>query len=157
MESKKDSPGVYIPPPLFYVLIFLTAVLIQKKFSIDNAVFHLQIMKVAGIVLLAVALFFLVTSLKKFFQSKNTLIPIKPAASLQTNGIYNISRNPMYAGLAMMYLGITCFVGNWWNIILFPLLIVIVQAYIITREEQYLTRRFGQVYLDYKTKVRRWL
>jgi protein-S-isoprenylcysteine O-methyltransferase Ste14 len=157
MESKKDSPGVYIPPPLFYVLIFLTAVLIQKKFSIDNAVFHLQIMKVAGIVLLAVALFFLVTSFKKFFQSKNTLIPIKPAASLQTNGIYNISRNPMYAGLAMMYLGITCFVGNWWNIILFPLLIVIVQAYIITREEQYLTRRFGQVYLDYKTKVRRWL
>ena len=157
METKKDSPGVYIPPPLFYVLIFLAAVLVQKKFSIDDAVFHLQTMKLAGIVLLAVALFFLVTSLRKFFQSNNTLVPIKPAASLQTNGIYNTSRNPMYVGLAIMYLGITCFIGNWWNIILFPLLIVIVQAYIITREEQYLTRRFGQAYLDYKTKVRRWL
>jgi protein-S-isoprenylcysteine O-methyltransferase Ste14 len=59
--------------------------------------------------------------------------------------------------LAIVYLAFTCFIGNWWNIILFPVLLLIIQEYIINREEKYLHRRFGQEYLDYKTKVRRWL
>ena len=157
MENKKDSPGVYIPPPLLYVLFFLAAVFIQKKVSINDSLFHLQIIKIAGILLLAIALFFLATSLIKFIQSKNTLILIKPASSLQTNGIYNISRNPMYVGLAIVYLGITCLIGNWWNIILFPLLLLVIQEYIIKKEENYLDRAFGEKYFDYKSKVRRWL
>ncbi len=146
-----------IPPPLFYLLIFLFALFLQKRISINDFVFHLQITRIIGISLLVISLFFLVTSLRKFFQSKNTLILIRPASSLQTKGIYNISRNPMYVGLAIVYLGITCFIGNWWNIILFPILLLIVQEYIINREEKYLNRRFGQDYINYKLKVRRWL
>src|SRR5258706_5535489 len=152
MENKKDSPGVYIPPPLFYVLTFLVAVFVQKKIPIDDSLFHLQITKITGILFLVISLFFLITSLIKFFQSKNTLILIRPASSLQTNGIYGVSRNPMYAGLAIVYLGLTCFIGNWWNIILFPLLVLIIQEYIIKREEKYLKRAFGDEYLEYKQR-----
>src|SRR5258706_7142539 len=157
MENKKDSPGVYIPPPLFYVLTFLVAIFIQKKAPIDDSLFHLQITKIIGILFLVISLFFLVTSLIKFFQSKNTLILIKPASSLQTNGIYSTSRNPMYVGLAIVYLGITCLIGNWWNIILFPLLLLVIKEYVIKKEEKYLERAFGEKYLDYKSRVRRWL
>lgn len=157
MDAKKDSPGVYIPPPLIYILIFLFGLFLQKKISINDFVFHLQTTKIVGISLLVISLFFLITSLQKFFQTKNTLILIKPASSLQTNGIYKLSRNPMYVGLAIIYLGITCFIGNWWNIILFPVLLLIIQEYIINREEQYLNRRFGQEYRNYKSKVKRWL
>jgi protein-S-isoprenylcysteine O-methyltransferase Ste14 len=137
MENKKDSPGVYIPPPLYYVLLLVAAIFVQKRVSIDDSLFHLQITKMAGIFSLVISLFFLITSLRKFFQSKNTLILIKPASSLQTNGIYSISRNPMYVGLAIVYLGINCLIGNWWNIILFPLLLLIVQEYIIKRFVSY--------------------
>lgn len=157
MDNKKDNPGVYIPPPLIYAVVFLAAVFIQKKISIDDSGFHSQMAKIAGVLFLIVSLFFMVTSLRQFFISKNTLIPIKPASSLQTNGIYSITRNPMYVSLALIYLGISCFVGNWWNVILFPFLLLIVQEYIIKREEKYLVRRFGQEYVIYKTKVRRWL
>lgn len=157
MQNKKDNPGVYIPPPLIYVLAFLMAVFIQNKIPIDNLLFHQQLTKIIGVILLIIALFFLVKSLRQFFQSKNTVVTMKPASSLQTNGIYSITRNPMYVGLAVVYLGISCFIGNWWNIILFPLLLLIVQEYIIKREEKYLARRFGQEYVVYKTKVRRWL
>lgn len=157
MENKKDSPGVYIPPPLLYILIFLAAIFLQKKISIDESFFQWQIIKVAGIFMLIVSLFFSITSLRTFFQSKNTLILVKPASSLQTNGIYKISRNPMYLGLTFVYIGLTFLIGNWWNIILFPLLILIIQEYIIKREEKYLERAFAQGYLDYKLKVRRWL
>ena len=113
--------------------------------------------KAIGIILIISALFFLVRSLKQFIQTKNTVILIKPATSLQTTGIYGITRNPMYVGLALVYLGITCLLGNCWNIILFPLPFLIFQEYIIKREEKYLEIEFGQTYIDYKKTVRRWL
>ncbi|HEY6062791.1 MAG TPA: isoprenylcysteine carboxylmethyltransferase family protein [Chitinophagaceae bacterium] len=155
--STSKGPGVFIPPPLFYVLIFIAAIFIQKIIPINDKLFHLPAIKIAGAILLVVALFFLVRSLRQFFLTKNTLILIKPASSLQTNGIYGMTRNPMYAGLAIVYSGITCFLGNWWNIILFPVLIIIVQEYIIKREEKYLQLEFGQGYTDYKRTVRRLL
>jgi protein-S-isoprenylcysteine O-methyltransferase Ste14 len=157
MENKKDSPGVYVPPPLFYVVFFLAAIFLQKVVSIDDSMIHSRAAKVTDIVFLIISLFFLVVSLRKFFQNKNTVILIKPASSLQTNGIYSISRNPMYTGIAILYTGITCLIGNLWNIILFPFLIRIIQEYVIKREEKYLERAFGEKYLDYKSRVRRWL
>ena len=157
MKDGTDNPGVYIPPPLLYVLTFLAAVFMQKKAPINDRLFHQPLTKIMGVILVIIALFFLVRSLRQFFQSKNTLITIRPAASLQTTGIYRITRNPMYVGLAFVYLGVSCFVGSWLNIILFPFLLLLVQEYIIKREESYLVRRFGQEYMVYKTKVRKWL
>jgi protein-S-isoprenylcysteine O-methyltransferase Ste14 len=155
--NNSKGPGVYFPPPLLYVLIFIASVFIQKKIPIADALFQSQAIKIVGIIFLFIALFFLFRSLRQFFQSKNTLILIKPASSLQTTGIYRISRNPMYVGLAILYLGISCFIGNWWNIILLPLLFLIVQEFIIKSEEKYLVLEFGQQYEEYKRKVRRWL
>lgn len=157
MKSKKDSPGVYIPPPLFYVFTFIIAIIIQRKFPIDNSLFQQQWLKISGIVFLVISLFFLVRSLRQFFKTKNTLILIKPATSLQTNGIYGLTRNPMYVSLAIVYLGLSCLIGNWWNFILFPVLLFIVQEYIIKSEERYLEREFKQEFADYKSKVSRWL
>ena len=157
VENKKDSPGVYIPPPLFYVVIFLVALFLQKKFPINAMLFREQGMKILGILFIVIALFFLIRSLRQFIKSKNTLVTMLPASSLQTKGIYQITRNPMYLGLAIVYLGLSCLIGNWWNMILFPFLLLLVQQYIIKREEKYLDRRFGKEYADYKHKVRRWL
>jgi protein-S-isoprenylcysteine O-methyltransferase Ste14 len=155
--NKSKGTGVYIPPPLFYVLIFIAAVLIQKQIPIADALFQTWTLKVVGIFFIIISIFFLARSLRQFIQSKNTVILIKPASSLQNTGIYRISRNPMYLGLAIVYLGITCILGNWWNIILFPLLFLIVQEYIIKQEEKYLELEFGQQYIEYKRTVRRWL
>ena len=157
MKTKQDSPGVYIPPPLIYVLIFIAAIFIQKSIHIDDALFRLKLTRGIGILFLITAFFFLATSLAKFFKTRNTVILIKPASSLQTDGVYAISRNPMYVGLLFVYLGITCFIGNWWNVILIPLLIFIMQAYVIKREEKYLERAFGDKFIKYKKRVRRWL
>jgi protein-S-isoprenylcysteine O-methyltransferase Ste14 len=156
VETSK-GPGVYLPPPLVYIAVFIIAVLCQKELPISNTVFHTQATKFAGTLLIICALYFIISGLRQFIKSKNTLILIKPATSLQKTGIYKISRNPMYCGLAIAYLGITCFVGGWWNIILFPLLILICQEYIIKREEKYLELEFGQQYDEYRRKVRRWL
>lgn len=157
MKTKQDSPGVYIPPPLIYALTFIAAIFIQKSVYIDDALFRLRLTRGIGILFLIAAFFFLASSLAKFFKTRNTVILIKPASSLQTDGVYAISRNPMYVGLLFIYLGITCFIGNWWNIILIPLLIFIMQAYVIKSEEKYLERAFGNEFIEYKKRVRRWL
>lgn len=160
MEKKKpgrDNPGVFIPPPAFYAVTFVAAILLQRVIPIEYTLFSRNILKITGIVLFAIALVFLFRSLIQFISSRNTLITIKPASSLQTTGIYNFTRNPMYVGLALVYLGLSCQIGNWWNLILFPVLILMVQEFIIKREERYLERAFGAQYSDYKLKVRRWL
>lgn len=157
MKAKQDSPGVYIPPPLLYVLTFFAAVFLQRKFYIGDALFHSTWTKIIGVLFLLAALYFMVTSLATFIKSRNTVVLIKPAASLQTHGVYNISRNPMYVSLAFIYLGITCIIGNWWNIILFPFLIYIMEAYVIRSEERYLERAFGEEYNTYRKRVKRWL
>lgn len=160
MKKQIDTskgPGVYIPPPLLYVLTFVAAVFIQKKIPLSDALFRTTISEVVGILFIIISLFFLGKSLRQFFLTKNTVILIKPASSLQTTGIYSATRNPMYVGLAILYLGISCFIGNWWNFILFPLLLIIVQEFVIRKEEKYLQIEFGHEYKEYRAKVRRWI
>jgi protein-S-isoprenylcysteine O-methyltransferase Ste14 len=151
------GPGVHIPPPLFYIIIFIASVLIQKQIPIADSLFQKVTFKIIGVIFIIASSFFLARSLMQFFQSKNTVVLIKPATTLQTTGIYEISRNPMYVGLILLYLGITCFIGNWWNIIFLPVLMLIMQSYVIKREEKYLDLEFGQQYTDYRKRVRRWL
>ena len=157
MENKKDHPGVYIPPPLFYVVTFLASVLIQKLVPLDKVFFYSTAATIIGSISIVAGMFFNFPSLLQFFKTKNTVVTIKPANSLQTTGIYSVTRNPMYISLLLFYTGLAFMIGNWWNFILLPLLFIVVQEYIIKREEQYLERRFGQEYLDYKSRVRRWV
>lgn len=157
MKTNNDHPGVYIPPPLFYVMVFFISIFLQRKFPLSESFFASNTAFVAGIILMATALTFLFPALVKFFQTKNTLITIKPAYSLETTGIYSISRNPMYLGLVVLYMGVGCFKGNLWTFILVPLLVLIVNHFVIRNEEAYLVRAFGADYAGYRKKVKRWI
>jgi protein-S-isoprenylcysteine O-methyltransferase Ste14 len=157
MENKNDSPGIYIPPPLLYGAVFFAAILIQKLIPLNKTFFYTTPSKVIGSLFILIGLFFTFPALRQFFKTRNTLVTIKAANSLQTTGIYSKSRNPMYISLLLIYTGLSFILGNWWNLLVLPLLVLIVQEYVIKREEKYLNRRFGQEYLDYKTKVRRWI
>jgi protein-S-isoprenylcysteine O-methyltransferase Ste14 len=63
----------------------------------------------------------------------------------------------MYLSLAFLYAGLTLWFNVFWALILLPVVIVIVRYYVITGEERYLERKFGEEYLRYKARVRRWL
>ena len=151
---KKDSPGIKFPPPLYYIFAFFIAIYIQRFVPVENIFFNNWSVKIAGIFILGISLFFLIPSILQFARTKNTLVTILPATSLQTNGIYRITRNPMYLGLVIAYAGITCIAGNWWSAS-FLIILIFLQNLIIIKEEKYLEREFGQQYLDYKQKVRR--
>ena len=157
MKNKADNPGVKIPPPLIYVLIFVVSVLIEKAVPISFASLRSTTFRYAGAVLILSGLLFMVPAVSQFIRSKNTLVPVRPANSLQTNGVYSVSRNPMYLGWLILYIGLIPIVGNWWSLIFAIIVIVAVTYLVIKPEEQYLRRRFGESYLSYTSKVRRWI
>ncbi len=155
--TAKDNPGVFIPPPLIYAAFFGASGYLQKRLSIGGSFFDNPWSRTGSVLLLMAALYILSRSLVQFIRTKNTVITVRAASSLQKTGIYRLTRNPMYLGLALIYLGLACLIGKWWNILLFPLLLLTVQEFVIRREEKYLTRRFGREYDEYRNAVRRWL
>ena len=91
---------------------------------------------------------------------RKTDVPIrtdKPVPGLTTEGPFRYSRNPSYLALAMIYAGIGFLLNSLWAILFLPLVVVVMQREVIGREERYLERTFGEEYLTYKGKVRRWV
>ena len=82
---------------------------------------------------------------------------IEPTRALATTGIHGMSRNPIYLGMFLIYLGIGVAAQSLWTLILTLPLAIAVRYGVVAREEAYLERRFGDAYLEYKRRVRRWL
>jgi protein-S-isoprenylcysteine O-methyltransferase Ste14 len=152
-----DNPGVYIAPPMIYAAIFGIASVSGKLYPIDIQIFKSRELHILGWILIIITLGILVSGVWRFWRSKNTLITIKPATSLQTTGIFAYTRNPMYLALLILYCGLACFSGNCWTFIFLPLLFLIIRNYVILREERYLERAFSAEYILYKKRVRRWI
>lgn len=155
--NTKDHPGIYVPPPLIYVAFFFISVFLQKRWPITDGLMNTSLAHIIGGLFIALYLVLFVISLRRFILSKNSIVTIKPATSLQTTGIYALTRNPMYLSLLLLYSGIALFKGNWWTFILLPVLIMVIQWYVIRKEEAYLHEAFGVSYEAYRQKVRRWL
>jgi protein-S-isoprenylcysteine O-methyltransferase Ste14 len=86
-----------------------------------------------------------------------TLDVDKPVSSLVQDGPFRYSRNPGYLSLTMLYAGIAILRNALWAILLVPLVLYVIQREVIEREERYLQRTFGEEYLAYKRRVRRWV
>lgn len=157
MEDEKDSPGVRIPPPTFFIIAFVLAWIFQRVIPVSKDFFRSDAADTIGYSLILLSLLFGIPALAQFIRTRNTPITYKPSTSLQTTGLFAFSRNPMYIGLFLFYAGVSLIAGNWWNFLLIPALFIVVQEYIIKHEEKYLERKFGQQYSDYRKKVRRWL
>ena len=84
-----------------------------------------------------------------FRRAKTTINPMRPAnaSSLVTSGIYRFTRNPMYLGLLLLLLGWSVYLSS---VFVGPVLL-------IAPEERVLAAKFGEAYLDYTSRVRRWL
>jgi protein-S-isoprenylcysteine O-methyltransferase Ste14 len=72
-------------------------------------------------------------------------------------GPYRFTRNPIYLGFTLVYGGVTALANSPWGALLLPFVLVLMQRGVIQREERYLERVFGEEYLQYKTRVRRWI
>jgi len=154
-DSTSDNAGVITFPPVIYLVGLLLGLLINYFYPIGFLSESVSVW--FGVLLTPVAIpiaLFAVLALKR---AQTPVDVRKPTTAMVTDSIYRLSRNPMYVSLAFVYLGIACWVNSLWILLLMVPVLVVVDQGIIKREEQYLEQKFGDEYLRYKSKVRRWV
>jgi protein-S-isoprenylcysteine O-methyltransferase Ste14 len=83
--------------------------------------------------------------------------PHVPTTAVVTDGPYRFSRNPIYLGFFLIYLGFSLLTATLWGLVLSPFLLATVNRAIIQPEEIYLGSKFPDDYPDYTRQVRRWI
>ena len=155
MTDDQDNPGITVPPPLIYLLSLVLGLLLDRRR-------HIPFLPSGAARGLGWALLGGGAMLNGWFLRtiRKTDVPIrtdKPVPGLTTEGPFRYSRNPSYLALAMIYAGTAFLRNSLWAILFLPLVVVVMQREVIGREERYLERTFGEEYLTYKGKVRRWV
>ena len=89
--------------------------------------------------------------------ARTSVNPNRQTTVLLTEGPFRLSRNPMYLGMVVQYVGLALLFNSLWAIVLLPLALVVVHLTVIKREEWYLEQKFGEEYRAYKARVQRWL
>jgi protein-S-isoprenylcysteine O-methyltransferase Ste14 len=159
MQERNDAAAVRVFPPVLPLITVLLGVALQYLLPLDvgislsGPVRHsvgvlIVLCSVVGLGLWAVIL------VRGSGQSEN---PWKPTTEIIERGPYRISRNPMYLQMVLVCVGFSVILWNVWILILTPLCTLALQTLVIRHEEVYLESRFGESYLAYKRRVRRWI
>jgi protein-S-isoprenylcysteine O-methyltransferase Ste14 len=154
-QAQPGARVIRIPPPLYYAAGLAAGLAIDKLAPLPLG--GRPITELAGLAIAVLGLGLALTGVAAVIRHRTTIVPHHPVSALLTRGPYRLSRNPMYTGLAIAYLGLALLLGSWWPLALWPLALIAVRQLAIRPEEHYLTRQFGRSYLDYQQRVRRWL
>jgi protein-S-isoprenylcysteine O-methyltransferase Ste14 len=90
------------------------------------------------------------------YRANTNILPHKGAGRLVTQGAFRFRRNPIYMGEALMLLGLAQASVNIWFAVMAPVFALAILGLAILPEERHLEARFGEDYLDYKARTRRW-
>jgi protein-S-isoprenylcysteine O-methyltransferase Ste14 len=155
-EAAQDIPSLgLVRPPLVYLISIVIGALIQLAAPLPFLPRTLALPLGASLIVLAVGLF--AYSVAKF-RAAGTPVPArKPTTVIVRTGPYRFSRNPIYLAFSLLQLGIAVWANSLWLLATLVGAVALIHFVVIPREEQYLERRFGAQYLDYKASVRRWL
>ena len=143
--------------PWVFVLTYLVGVAVQSFSTLAaRPEKHPQI-RIAGVALFAVGALIAGWGLLTFRQARTTTVPGERSARLVTWGPYRFTRNPMYVGLSLAYIGESALLGQLWPLLLLPLVVAYVNWVVIPLEEATLRDVFGAEYEQYRARVRRWI
>lgn len=146
-----------IPPPMYAAAAGVAMWFIADMFPTGVFAFPGQPVIALGLALVGAAMD--LASIGRFFKAKTTVNPLRPTqtSALVTSGFYRITRNPMYLGLSLLLTAWAIWLGHPANVALLAAFVWLITRFQIAPEERALEARFGEAYLDYKRKVRRWL
>ena len=150
-----DNPGVIAPPPIIFLcflilgyclnLFYPIGVVERPLSTIISAIFFVYAALTAGL-----AFFYMIKS--------GTNVDVrKPANTIVTISVYSYSRNPMYLSIVILLVAFALLFNALWIALVIPLFIIAMQKGVIEKEEAYLENKFGNEYLEYKNRVRRWI
>lgn len=148
-----------IPPAIVTVLFAAIMWLIERYLELNWLTLDALLSLTLAVVFASAGGLLGLIGLVQFYRNSTSIDPHKPAkaSALVTDGIYRISRNPMYVGLLLILAGWGFYLENLLTLLVLPLFVGYMNRYQIIPEEEVMEKKFGDQYLRYKSEVRRWL
>lgn len=153
-DAQPDAPDVLTFPPVIFIIFYAMGYVTDRAFPTDLATRDIRY--TIGGVLIAISVALAAWAVTRFIRAKTHVDVRRPATALVTDGPYRLSRNPMYLALTLFYAGFAVAFSMPITLALLIPCLALLHYGIISREERYLERKFGDEYRDYKTRVRRW-
>jgi protein-S-isoprenylcysteine O-methyltransferase Ste14 len=144
-----DNPGVIAPPPLIYAGALAIGLLAHRLYPLPFLPRGLS--RVLGWPLIVGGLVIGTLGFREMQRAGTNVDPREPTIAIVTRGPYQFTRNPLYLSMTLIYAGITALANA------LPAALAVMRRGVIEREERYLERKFGDEYLGYKARVRRWI
>ena len=159
-ETRPTNPGVKFPPPFLFVTGLGLAWLLETQVTRIRFIgpdASTAPIETAGAFLMVLGVLLIGWGMLTFARARTAILPMRSASRLVAHGPYRVSRNPMYTGMSLLYLG-AMLILNWgWALVVFPFVLVLLYKLVISREEAYLLAEFGEEYREYCRRVRRWI
>ncbi len=153
--TEPDNPGVRVPPPIFILGVVLVGYGLQRVWALELP--NWSGWSLAAYASLCGFAVLLIAGWVHFYRAETNVLHHRPSSTLIQSGLYRVSRNPIYVSGLLLQLGIALLLNNLWIVLLVPVSKLVFDRYVIAREEAYLERAFGEIYVDYKLSIRRWL
>lgn len=150
-----DNPGVIAPPPFIYAVTLAAGLLANRRFRLSFLPRRLG--RTLGPLLILGGFTIGLLGFREMRRAGTNADPYRPATAIVTGGPYRFTRNPMYLGFTLMCAGISSWANALVPILLLPAVQRLMRRGVIDREERYLESKFGDEYLRYKGRVRRWI
>jgi protein-S-isoprenylcysteine O-methyltransferase Ste14 len=156
MTAKSDRTGIVVPPPLLFMGPFALGWLVDRR--VRWPLLSDRSISIAfGVFLVVGGAAVAFTGIRRFWRARTTVLPFGGTTQLVTTGIYRFTRNPMYLGMALAYVGCAMLVNSVWCVLFLPVALTLAYVLAIRPEERYLTGKFGEAYRRYCADVRRWI
>jgi protein-S-isoprenylcysteine O-methyltransferase Ste14 len=159
MDQQKDAAAVRIFPPAVPLLAILIGVGLDRAWPIRLGFEPAAPERywIGGVIVVGAILGLGWRSVRLFRRSGQSENPWKPTTEIVDRGPFRFTRNPMYLQMLLVCVGFAVILSNGWILLLTPVAGWLLQRLAILPEEAYLERKFGDTYLAYKRRVRRWL
>lgn len=156
---ERDNPGLPHLPPTYPVLFLVGAIILDWLFPIAilPAPALLSLQTVVGAILVVAGLGLDFWAYRVMRAAGTHAEPFKPTTAIVSNGPFSFTRNPMYVGFLLAYTGLALIFALEWGLLGLPLLWLVLDRVVVTREEAYLIGKFGSTYTHYLAHTRRWL
>ncbi|WP_292050605.1 MULTISPECIES: methyltransferase family protein [unclassified Brevundimonas] len=155
--SHSASPGIKFPPPLIF-LGFLLAGWGIEQITTDLTIGLTDMMRRGiAVALIVVGLGFDGLAAGQMRRHNTAVEPWKGASTLLSDGIFGLTRNPIYLGFTLTYCGFAVAMDSPVALGLAIVCVIVIDRLVIPREEAHLASVFGAAYDDYRQRVRRWI
>jgi protein-S-isoprenylcysteine O-methyltransferase Ste14 len=157
MDTPHISPPTAVPwPPVLIAACIAAALVMGRVFPLPWPGLDDLGARIVGLAFGAAGLALIAWGFLTLNRANTTIMPNKAVDRLVTQGAFAFRRNPIYMGETLLFLGLAELTHNIWFAIAAPMFAAAILVLAILPEERHLEERFGQAYLDYKARTRRW-